>query len=91
MRFQFKQNYDADINLFKDGIAVRDYLIVLAVFLIMPLFILSVGGGSTVLDLATKALILSIASLGVMTFTGFTGQVSLGHAAFMLLGAYIFK
>ena len=91
MRFQFKQNYDADINLFKDGIAVRDYLIVLAVFLIMPLFILSVGGGSTVLDLATKALILSIASLGVMIFTGFTGQVSLGHAAFMLLGAYIFK
>jgi branched-chain amino acid transport system permease protein len=32
--------------------------------------------------------ILSIASLGLMVLTGFTGQVSLGHAAFMAIGAY---
>ena len=29
MRFQFKQSYNADINLFRDSLAVRDYLIVL--------------------------------------------------------------
>ena len=32
--------------------------------------------------------ILCIASLGLMLLTGFTGQVSLGHAAFVAIGAY---
>jgi len=32
--------------------------------------------------------ILCIASLGLMVLTGYTGQVSLGHAAFLAVGAY---
>src|SRR6516165_7152454 len=32
--------------------------------------------------------IVSIASLALMILTGYTGQVSLGHAAFMAVGAY---
>lgn len=32
--------------------------------------------------------IMSIASLGLMVLTGFTGQVSLGHSAFLAIGAY---
>jgi len=32
--------------------------------------------------------ILCIASLGLMLLTGYTGQVSLGHAAFVAIGAY---
>jgi branched-chain amino acid transport system permease protein len=32
--------------------------------------------------------IVCIASLGLMILTGYTGQVSLGHAAFMAIGAY---
>lgn len=32
--------------------------------------------------------IIAIASLALMVLTGFTGQVSLGHAAFMAIGAY---
>lgn len=32
--------------------------------------------------------ILAVASLGLMVLTGYTGQVSLGHAAFMAVGAY---
>ena len=90
MRFQFKQSYNADINLFKDSLAVRDYLIVLALFLITPMIMLSSGGGATLLDFGTKILIFSIAGLGMMILTGFTGLVSLGHAAFMLLGAYLY-
>ena len=89
MRFQFKQSYNADINLFRDGLAVRDYLIVLAVFMLAPMVMLSSGGGSTLLDFGTKILIFSIAGLGMMILTGFTGVVSLGHAAFMLLGGLV--
>jgi len=32
--------------------------------------------------------IMSIASLGLMVLTGFSGQVSLGHSAFLAIGAY---
>ncbi|MBL8344936.1 MAG: branched-chain amino acid ABC transporter permease [Rubrivivax sp.] len=41
-----------------------------------------------VLGEATYLLILAIASLGLMLLTGYSGQVSLGHAAFMAVGAY---
>ncbi|MCI1191214.1 branched-chain amino acid ABC transporter permease [Calidifontimicrobium sp. SYSU G02091] len=37
---------------------------------------------------ASYLVILAIASLGLMLLTGYTGQVSLGHAAFMAVGAY---
>jgi len=36
----------------------------------------------------TYIFILCIAALGLMILTGFTGQVSLGHAAFLGIGAY---
>ena len=29
-----------------------------------------------------------VASLGLMVVTGFTGQISFGHAAFVAIGAY---
>jgi branched-chain amino acid transport system permease protein len=37
---------------------------------------------------ATYIFIMCVASLGLMVVTGFTGQISLGHAAFVAIGAY---
>jgi len=37
----------------------------------------------------TFILIMSVASLGLMVLVGFTGQVSLGQAAFVAIGAYV--
>ncbi len=36
----------------------------------------------------TFLFIMCVASLGLMVVTGFTGQISLGHAAFVAIGAY---
>ena len=36
----------------------------------------------------TYLFILAIASLGLMVLSGYTGQVSLGHSAFLAVGAY---
>ena len=36
----------------------------------------------------TFMFIFTLASLGLMVLTGYTGQVSLGHAAFLAIGAY---
>jgi branched-chain amino acid transport system permease protein len=39
-------------------------------------------------DQSSYLFIMCIASLGLMVVTGFTGQVSLGHSAFLAIGAY---
>lgn len=83
MRFVFKTRYEQDIRLFKHRADVFWYGL-LAVALIAAPFALSrfyVGELSFVF-------IYAIAGLGLMVLTGYTGQVSLGHAAFLAIGAY---
>jgi len=79
----FKTSYDQDINILsKTG----EYIRVIAVILLMlaaPLFL-------DVYYLGELGLLLVyvIAGIGLMILTGFTGQVSFGHAAFLGIGAY---
>ncbi|MFB6352007.1 MAG: branched-chain amino acid ABC transporter permease [Bradymonadaceae bacterium] len=40
------------------------------------------------LSIGNEALIAIVGALGMMILTGFAGQISLGHAAFLALGAY---
>jgi len=83
MRFHFKTDYDHDINLFPDWWKRGLYLALLAVMLAMPWLI-----DSFFLGEMTNVLIWAVAGLGLMLLTGQTGQVSLGHSAFMALGCY---
>ncbi len=83
MRNIFKTNYLQDIRLFEHGGHVLWYgLLFLAVIVlpwIAPQLLLS--------DLAF-VFIYAIAGIGLMLLTGFTGLASLGHAAFLGIGAY---
>lgn len=83
MRFHFKTSYDHDIRLFPDGWTLSLYLALLAVLCALPWLIHSFYLGEV-----TNVLIWAIAGLGLMLLTGQTGQVSLGHSAFMALGCY---
>jgi len=49
----------------------------------LPLF-----GSSYLLDVANRTCIAVIGALGLNILTGFTGQISLGNAAFMAIGAF---
>src|SRR3954471_20657830 len=60
---------------------------VLAVF-IVALFAIPFAAGSYWLDVANRAAIAVIAATGLNILTGFTGQISLGNAAFLAVGAY---
>ena len=60
------------------------YLALAAVLLAAPLLLPTFYVGEVAF-----VFILCIASLGLMTLTGFTGQVSLGQSAFIGLGAYV--
>lgn len=80
---QFKTSYEQDLRLATKRSDVFWYGLLLAVLLAIP-FSLSefyVGEMSFVF-------IYAIAGVGLMLLTGYTGLVSLGHAAFLGIGAY---
>lgn len=83
MRFIFKTDYAQDLQLLKHGGQTFWYG-ALAVALVFVPWLLSPYFVSQL----TFVLIYSIVALGLMLLSGFTGQISLGHAAFLAVGAY---
>ncbi|MBE0616301.1 MAG: branched-chain amino acid ABC transporter permease [Proteobacteria bacterium] len=79
----FKETYAADEALLKTPPA-RVWMGVLLVALAVFPFV----AGDYPVYLANLAGITAISALGLNLLTGFTGQISLGHAAFMGVGAY---
>jgi len=83
MQIVFKTSYDQDINLLsKTGEYIRVALVIL-MMLTAPLFL-----DAYYLSELGLLLVYVIAGVGLMILTGFTGQVSFGHAAFLGIGAY---
>ena len=83
MRFLFKTNYQQDLRLFKHSGQVFWYGLLLLALLLAP----AVFPDYFVSQLVF-VWIYSVVGLGLMLLTGYTGQVSMGHAAFLAMGAY---
>ena len=83
MRFIFKTGYGQDINLAKHSGHRFWYGALLLALLAAPWAVPEYW-----LAQLTFVLIYAIAGLGLMLLAGFTGQFSLGHAAFLGVGAY---
>ncbi|MFM2275762.1 MAG: hypothetical protein RL211_1634 [Pseudomonadota bacterium] len=83
MRFVFKTDYAQDIRLAKHGGHVFWYSLLMVFLLAAPWLIAEYW-----LAQLTFILIYAIAGLGLMLLAGFTGQFSIGHAAFLGVGAY---
>lgn len=83
MRFLFKTDYNQDVRLFKDGVQLFWYALLGACLLALPMVLPEYLMGQMVF-----ILIYCIVGLGLMVLIGFTGQISLGHAAFLAVGAY---
>ena len=83
MRFLFKTQYDQDIRLVKHGGQTFWYALLALALLIAPWSV-----GDYWMTQLSFILIYSIAGLGLMVLAGFTGLASLGHAAFLGVGAY---
>lgn len=83
MKFVKKSDYVYDLRLFKDWNA-RFWYALLAVLLVSaPLWLTSYMLAQLVL-----IGIYVVAGAGLMLLSGYTGQISLGHAAFVAVGAY---
>ena len=83
MRTLFKTSYDVDIRLVQHSGHALWYGLLFAFALAVPLLF-----DTFMIGEATNVLIWSIAGMGLMILVGQTGQASLGHAAFLAIGAY---
>jgi branched-chain amino acid transport system permease protein len=83
MRFIFKTDYAQDIRLAKHGGQVFWYGLLMVLLVAAPWLFAEYW-----LAQLTFVLIYSVVGLGLMLLAGFTGLFSLGHAAFLGVGAY---
>ncbi len=79
----FKETYADDEAVFK-GLTVRLWLGLLALALLIFPFL----AGDYLLYMANITGVAVVAAVGLNVLTGFTGQISLGHAAFVGIGGY---
>jgi branched-chain amino acid transport system permease protein len=79
----FRQTYQEDMAIFESAFGRRLFLLFLAALACLPLLL-----GGFWMDVLNRVLIAVIAATGLNILTGFTGQISLGNAAFLAVGAY---
>jgi branched-chain amino acid transport system permease protein len=82
---QFKTSYAADQQIFpirQDRVGML--ILLVAAFVVVPLF----AGNYWFNAILIPFLIFALAALGLNILTGYAGQLSLGSAAFMAVGAY---
>jgi branched-chain amino acid transport system permease protein len=83
MRFLFKTSYEQDTRIFRDRIDASWYLLLAVAVLLLPVVLPAYYIGET-----TWVFIYAITGVSLMVLVGYTGLVSLGHAAFLGIGAY---
>lgn len=83
MRYLFKTRYEQDLRSWRHPGDLFWYGLLLVVLLLIP----GLMGEFYVGELGAT-FIFAIAGVGLMLLTGYTGLVSLGHAAFLGIGAY---
>ncbi|MDI6754028.1 MAG: branched-chain amino acid ABC transporter permease [Thermodesulfobacteriota bacterium] len=82
----FKANYRADMAIFPIPLDRWGVIIILFIAFVVVPFSASDYWLSSIL---IPFLVFSLAALGLNFLTGYAGQLSIGHAAFMAVGAYI--
>jgi branched-chain amino acid transport system permease protein len=80
---EFRTRYAADMAIFDGPVARWATVAFLLALLPLPLF-----ASSYWLDVLNRCAIATVAAVGLNVLTGFTGQISLGNAAFLAIGAY---
>ena len=83
MRFVRKTRYEQEIDLFKHNGQRFWFGLLFVAAVSTPLFF-----GRFYLGELSQVYIYAIAGVGLMILVGYTGLVSLGHAAFLAIGAY---
>src|SRR5579862_4488434 len=83
MRFLFKTSYEQDIRIFRDRVDLFWYVLLALAVVAVPFALDEYYVGET-----AWVFIYAICGVSLMVLVGYTGLVSLGHAAFLGIGAY---
>lgn len=83
MRFLMKTKYYQDIRLFKYRSTFFWYLALVVGCFVLPSLL-----DDYLISQLTFISMYAVAAVGLMLLTGYTGQVSMGHAAFFAIGSY---
>ncbi len=83
MRFVFKTSYDQDIRLFRDKVDMGWYALLAILVVALPFVVSTYYAGEI-----AWVFIYGLCGVSLMVLVGYTGLVSLGHAAFLGIGAY---
>ena len=80
----YKKTYQSDMALYPVPLQRNTIIAVIIIFYVLfPLL-----ANEYALNLASLIGIACISAIGLNILTGYTGQISVGHAAFMMVGAY---
>jgi branched-chain amino acid transport system permease protein len=79
----FRVSYRADERIFDTALPIVGLVALLAVLCVVPRFATTYW-----LDVLNRIGIAIIGALGLNILIGYTGQISIGHAAFLAVGAY---
>ncbi len=82
MRFVFKTSYEQELGLFRDNVQRNWYVVLLGALLVLPRLLPDYTSDISLV------FIYGLCGLSLMVLAGYTGLVSLGHAAFLGIGAY---
>jgi len=80
---EIKTDYFEDLKIFKETSTLVWFFLAMAFLLSAPLL-----AGDYVIYMLSLTAIYTIVSLGLNLLSGYAGQISLGHAAFLGIGAY---
>ena len=78
----FRVSYGSDERIFETRLPVVGVVVLLAALAFVPLF-----AGTYWLDVLNRIGIAIIGAIGLNILVGFTGQISIGQAAFLAVGA----
>lgn len=82
-------NYESDTSILRTRVQKAWLVIGLVVAVILPFYLNQLSDGRSWLILFATAFVASIGAIGLNLVTGYAGQVSLGHAFFIGIGAYV--
>lgn len=82
-------NYESDTSILRTRFQKVWLAIGLVVAVILPFYLNTLSDGRSWLILFATAFVASIGAIGLNLVTGYAGQVSLGHAFFLGIGAYV--
>ena len=84
-----KRDYYKDIQLLDSNVLWFWFLVLIASLIVFPFLIRKLTGSSYYIYMANYMAINVIVTVGLNILVGYTGQISLGHAGFFAIGAYI--